>query len=1031
MDAMPSVRDRRRAYTLALPLLSTLLACQDAPATPTGAPVLLIAPATADAATERTLTAMSGYLETLSGAAPQVARLAGTGVDAIVDASARAGAAVAIVLEAETLAPERFDAARLAALGDDGFALDVADEGAHRNVLGDTGTTVVLAAATARLTRQYAAYEVLRRLGARFYHPEDEYVPRIPDDQLRRRAATPTALHRDGADYVGDFYWRTWSFHLPHPLEQLEAFSDGDFPIDEAVHVNDWIVKNRGNRFRGPGRGVASQESYDRRAAELEELRQLLGFSRGAGIGLHNIQQGVKPDIDPNSPIPVQQQIEDRVAQLLTDAPDARYFGIHFGPTELTVTPDQETVQWLNWAGQKALALRPDIEVEINNHITGSQPSPNFDDLGCPNGTNDDGRIDYYDLAFHTDPRIGVTVHTVMFYPLEGPAEVYGQRSFAHKLCLIDQAQAAGRTINWFPEGSWWLSFDNPVPVYLPLYMWTRWRDVDLLRPYLPRSGGTMRGHRMFNSGHEWGYWQQDYAGGLFGFNADVTPEQVLGELFDPLCAPEVWPQSCAARDEASAVLEELIDHQRELFLETADWEGHAGGIYAYFAGEDDADVIAEITGIAFRPVRVGFDRLLNWSAEDIAHFRATDLAALTSSADAHGEWLARLEALKSSVPEAGAPWLAEVIDGVAINELRARQTVALYEAVLAYREAALAGADATAAAAAAEPTWQSAQQLLADAEAVIRRREQVYRYPAAQAYGGGLTPETAVPNGTTYGYRVHTKTHLLSYWHNRNDEVRKLLDGGQVGEQATIDIREAIAAPATDVALMWGDIVGGDSLVQIGDLGAVDPSVTTFSLGQGEGFFAVTGAVTVGGAQLPVAGGLVRATRIGDSGAGKIEVSVPADPTARSMIAGVFPAIRWAFVDAGGGPRLAFANDPEEDGSVGFDELMATPAAFDGASFTAEPIDFAVPIAVSAGGQQLVVRLTDAVLSGTVDDAGFTAPIHLVAQMSVPDFVVALEELGGFDEPGALALLGMLLGIDPAAPPPTVPVVADIAVGP
>ncbi len=147
-------------------------------------------------------------------------------------------------------------------------------------------------------------------------------------------------------------------------------------------------------------------------------------------------------------------------------------------------------------------------------------------------------------------------------------------------------------------------------------------------------------------------------------------------------------------------------------------------------------------------------------------------------------------------------------------------------------------------------------------------------------------------------------------------------------------------------------------------------------------------------------------------------------------MIAGVFPAIRWAFVDAVGGPRLAFANDPEEDGSVGFDELMATPATFDGTNFTAEPVDFAVPIAVSAGGQQLVVRLTDAVFSGGVDGAGFTGPIHLDAQMSVPDFVVALEELGGFDEDGALALLGMLLGIDPAAPPPTVPVVADIAVG-
>lgn len=1025
------IRDPRRALAAPL-LLAALSGCRPAPAQGEPTPVLLVLPEGADEATERTGAAVGGYLERLVGAPPQVVRMEGTGLDAIVDASARAGAALTLVLAADALVPERFDAARLSGLGDDGFALDVADEGDHKDMFGETGTTVVLAGAGSRLARQFAAYEALRRLGVRFYHPEDEYVPQLPEAQLRARARTPTALHRDGADYVADFYWRTWSFHLPHPLEHLEAFSDGDFPIDEAVRVNDWIVKNRGNRFRGPGRGVAGEEAYERRAAELSALRDLLGFPRGAGIRLHDIQQGGRPDIDPDSAVPVRRQIEDMVARGLADAPDARYFGIHFGPTELTVTPDQETVQWLDWAGQAALALRPDLEVEINNHITGSQPSPNYDDLGCPNGTNDDGRIDYYDLAFHTDPRLGVTVHTVMFYPLEGPAEVYGQRSFSHKLCLIERAQAEGRTINYFPEGSWWLSFDNPIPVYLPLYVWTRWRDADLLRPFLPRSGGTLRGYRMFNSGQEWGYWQQDYAAGLFAWNADVTPEQALGELLDPLCAPDVWPASCPARDEAAAVLEELIDHQRALFLEAPDWEGKPGGLFAYFAGEDDADVIAGITGIAFRPVRVAFDKLLGWSEGDIAHLRATDLAALQDSADRHAEWLARLEALAPGVPEAGAPWLAEIVDGVAINELRARQTIHLYESVLAYREAKLAGGDDVAAAAAGEPGWQAAQDVLVRAEAVIRRREAAYRYPHAQVNGGGLSPETAVPNGTTYGYRVHHKTHVLYYWKNRADQVRALLDGGASGPRSALDIREAIAAPGVAVALAWDAAVDAESAVQIGDLGVVDPTFTAFDLGGAAGYFAVSGNLVVDGAALPVAGGLVRATRQADSEAGGITVTTPTDPTAQSMIEGVFPAIRWAFVDAGpAAPALALATDPEEDGSVGFDELKLAPVALDGAAFTAEPVDLAVPVATSAAGQPIVVRLTDAALSGSVDAAGFTGPIHLEADMSVPDFVVALKELGGFDEAGALELLATLLGIDPAAPPPTVPVVADIALAP
>lgn len=176
-------------------------------------------------------------------------------------------------------------------------------------------------------------------------------------------------------------------------------------------------------------------------------------------------------------PEPPQQQIEDYVdAQLEAAGPDLAEFGIHFGPTEVTVTPDQQTVDWINWAGRRVLSRRPDLPVSINNHITGSQPTEHFGDLGCPTGTNESGYGDYYDLSFHTDPRLGVRVHTVMFYPLEGPAHVYNQKTFAHKLCLMERASAQGRPLVYFPEGSWWLSFDNPVPVYLPLYMWARLR---------------------------------------------------------------------------------------------------------------------------------------------------------------------------------------------------------------------------------------------------------------------------------------------------------------------------------------------------------------------------------------------------------------------------------------------------------------------------------------------------------------------------------------------------------------------------
>ena len=45
-----------------------------------------------------------------------------------------------------------------------------------------------------------------------------------------------------------------------------------------------------------------------------------------------------------------------------------------------------------------ALELRPELEILVNDHTTGGQPTPHFDDQGCPPGTNAEGRGDYYDL---------------------------------------------------------------------------------------------------------------------------------------------------------------------------------------------------------------------------------------------------------------------------------------------------------------------------------------------------------------------------------------------------------------------------------------------------------------------------------------------------------------------------------------------------------------------------------------------------------------------------------------------------------
>jgi len=1020
----------------ALLLLSSLVlvaACGDDPATvdkPAEGAVVVLAPQTAvaDPALERVVETAAGYLERLVGVVPVVERSDGLDESGVAALAKKHRAGLVLVIDAQAVAEAVIGPDRLAdAPSEDSYLLTAAEVGSFDNHLDDEGgATVVYTASRGTLGRQYAVYEVLRRLGVRYYHPEDEHVPSLPAEQVRARTRTATALAPASGDvYSPDFAHRGYSFHGSHPLEHLEAFSDGDFPIDEAVHVNDWIVKNRGDTFRGAGRGVASAESRARRVAELGDLRAVLGMRGGTGITLHNQQQGATASIDPSLPTPVKDQIEAVVTEAIDNAGDAFLFGIHFGPTELTTTPDQETIQWINWAGAKALELRPDLPVEINDHTTGSQPVDNYDDLGCPPGTNDRGVCDYYDLAFHSDPRLGVKVHTVMFHPLEGPAHVYNQKTFAHKLCLMQRASAEGRRLTWFPEGSWWLSFDNPIPVYLPLYMYTRGRDIELVKPLLAsRGGGTLSDHRMFNSGHAWGYWQQDYAVGMWHWNADVTLRQVLDELTDPFCAPEAWPTRCDAATEVAAVLDEVMAHQADDFLTREDWDGLPGGLYAYFAGEDPADEIAAASGLGFRPVRVAFRTVLTMSQGDVDRFVATDLARLGELADAYDAWVTRLEAVRDSVPEGGRRWLDEIVDGVAINGVRAAHTKALYETVLALRAAA--GEETAEVTAALEV----AAAELARAEVVIRRREAAYRYPAAQMFGGGPTPELAVPNGTTYPYRVHAKTHLLWYWNYRQQQVADLVSGSAVSDPGAFSATPVSAAPGTAVDLHWPELEGLSGTVDLGDGTSVAVGEASHDYAE-PGIYRLSGALESDGPPLAVAGVIARVDLRAASDSGGFALVEPDSDVARSVLGALAPGFHFALVPGVDGD-FAFGPVTASLGAPAFADFHATGfASFgDDGTFVTEPAEFVLPIAdPSTGVVAATVRVTGAVFSGAVDEAGVVSPLRFAGALRLDDLVDALVALAGFDEEGAWATLGSVLEFDPADPPDTLDAVADLTV--
>jgi hypothetical protein len=357
-------------------------------------------------------------------------------------------------------------------------------------------------------------------------------------------------------------------------------------------------------------------------------------------------------------------------------------------------------------------------------------------------------------------------------------------------------------------------------------------------------------------------------------------------------------------------------------------------------------------------------------------------------------------------------------LDGVEINGLRAQHIAALYEAVLAFRNARENEEEDPASA--ARPKLDEAAAVITAAEAAIRRREAAYRYPAEQVHGGGLTPETAVPNGTTYPYRVHTKTHLLTYWHNRQARAETLIAGGEE-ETNRVILTPVFAAPDAPLQIDWPASPGLLGSLDLGDGTSVGPS-TTEHVYQFEGIFAISGTLELEGIPITVSGTVARTDRRAMAPTGALSLRVPSDPVAVEFIRGVVPA----FAFATDGANLAFATDASGT------DVTTTLTMTGGNGFETAPADANMELVGLTGpeGDPRFIGLADIQFLGTLDAAGFGDSIIVDGRIVVSDVVDLLVELIGFDEQGALAFLAGVYGVPVEELPAEAPFRGEIALG-
>jgi hypothetical protein len=615
-------------------------------------------------------------------------------------------------------------------------------------------------------------YRTLTALGLRYFHPEQTYRPRRwvwPAEPLRM-------------DEQPVFSRRSIHVHRTHPVE-LSAPREAA-GLDMARYQSNWLRWNR--RL-----GATHTDGYDREY--VGDLPERLGFPRGAGFTLLGAQQGAMGVLNPDDPRPERAQIEAAVdARMAATEGAATDFDVQFNESEFTEADDRLTVQRLTTLTDYLSARYPGTRLWTINHGTHGAPTPN---LG----------VRFYDLPQFAPPALGVKVHTLMFYDLERPAPVYGNTSFAHMLAWT-RAQAAVRRIIHYPEASWWLTFDVPVPLYLaPVTLEARQHDLDLLAPLStadPTARNGVVGHHLFSSGQEWGYWLIDYCVSRMIAQRGLTHGQCLGEF------TSIFVQGEAVREVLQAV-------ERRQVTDLRDPE-----VLRMLVGSDDATETALRAGIDFHPLPPDPAALLEWDDARAAEFAARNLTPLRAMATDYAAWTARLEALLPMQDEAQAPWLREVIDGVAITGLRAEHALAVYDTALAARAALvrgdLAGVEAARAGVA------RAEAITARARDIARRRARDYRYPEALTVAGD-EPGTpgALPNRTVYPYRVYSRAHRVFYWTRPDQQLAAMFARGI--DPVRVDQRmllgdEALAPRlavqgATGITVDWGDGTTAEAL--------------------------------------------------------------------------------------------------------------------------------------------------------------------------------------------------------------------------
>lgn len=573
----------------------------------------------------------------------------------------------------------------------------------------------------APLGLQYGLAALMEGYGFRFHHPYDTRVPAALD--------AVGDFPREGAPDVAR---RGIHLHTLHPIEALwDVWEPGEENLARAERVVDWAVKNRADHLQWVALDDI-QEDDDTLAAWREHTREVVdaaharGLTTGLGIqlfGSGNLQLAWDLVDEAGDEASQEAQMDERLDGLRDLGFDT--LDLSFG--EFSGEDPERFVASVDQAYARIQEALPGVEVDATIHVG------NYEDLRVEYQGEE---LQYYFLVDYADPAIVPWVHSVMFYDLfEDAGQAYHHDEFdEHRDYLLDRV-GNGEPVGYFPETAYWVAFDNPVPVYMPLYMRSRAVDLDGIRAV-----GTLPQHVLFSTGWEWGYWQNDVASLRMSYDPALGWEDAVRGMYAP------W----AGGDGLASAIVALAEAQHAALLEAR--------LVAYLAGRDAFIDMGDNLDIHSQPDRVELAEVAGLAEADRAAFAEAVVGGLSAHAS---DVRATLEAARSSGADAADPWVAEVLDGMEVSALRTEFAAAAWGAAVTAAE----GGDPTAEVAAADAAMEAAR-------AVVARRRASFHDPEGERL------VAIEENPTLYDYGYLLRADQLCFWERERVQLGNVLEG-------------------------------------------------------------------------------------------------------------------------------------------------------------------------------------------------------------------------------------------------------------